>query len=87
MWKLSWGLWIELHKISEEEVDNICKGHNSLVTWKIDVKKQGLPYVTSIVPNKESYLEPDPAPFEVSGKLSICFIVEDQAHRESSLSL
>lgn len=39
------------------------------------------------MPNKESYLEPDPVPFEVSGKLSICFIVEDQAHRESSLSL
>lgn len=39
------------------------------------------------MPNKESYLEPDPAPFEASGKLSICFIVEDQAYRESSLSL
>lgn len=39
------------------------------------------------MPNKESYLGPDPAPFEVNEKLSICFIVEDQTHRESSLSL
>lgn len=37
------------------------------------------------MPNKESYLGPDPAPFEVSGELFICLIVEDRTQRESSL--
>lgn len=67
--------------------DNICKRYDSQVAQKISAEKQVLPYVTYFVPNKESHLGPDPAPTEVSGKLSICFTVEDQTHRESSLSL